>query len=292
MNYKIGIDSGGTKIKGSAWNEKSECLLSVSSGPGNIFLNQQRTLENLSTVISQMTLQLEPNSCKQILIGIAGIETKGNATQISNYFTEKFNIKTTVISDAVLALINGLEGKDGILVVAGTGSIVYGKQQQRFYRVGGWGNLLGDQGSAYKIVETFLKLALKDFDYEKNSSSLQTVFKVFNVVTIPEAVQKFYRLNRTEIAGLAIKVAAEAAKEQENAKKAILTQADLLALQAIELAMKLKKLIPLNVALTGSVLQKNDIFRNEFLMKFKKACPQIQPLIMKNDNSRAVIFYN
>ncbi|WP_010579735.1 N-acetylglucosamine kinase [Liquorilactobacillus vini] len=294
MKYRIGIDSGGTKIKASAWNEQHKCLLNVTSGPGNILLNQNQTLKNLSSVITQIKHKLDPAECTQILIGIAGIETSGNAAQITADFNQTFGIPTNVINDALLALINGLEGQDGTLIISGTGSVIYGRQGKKIYRVGGWGNLLGDQGSAYKIVENFFKIALNDFDRGKtNRSQIQSdLLNIFAVDSMTAAVRKYYQLKRPEIASLAVKVAQKATQKHTGAIKAILNQANLLALQAETMFNNFEKSYPKKVALAGSVLTNNQLFKKRISSVLLEKHPDLKFLIAGGDNSRAVIFWN
>lgn len=55
-------------------------------------------------------------------------------------------------NDSVCAWAGSLGGADGINVVSGTGSIAYGRRLGRGVRVGGWGELFGDEGSAYWIA--------------------------------------------------------------------------------------------------------------------------------------------
>ncbi|MEX1447827.1 BadF/BadG/BcrA/BcrD ATPase family protein [Enterococcus sp. C76] len=63
-----------------------------------------------------------------------------------------------------MALINRLKGNDGVLIISGTGSVGYGLQHATFYRVGGWGHILGDEGSAYSIGLACYKQLANELD--------------------------------------------------------------------------------------------------------------------------------
>ena len=140
MTYLIGVDCGGTHIVGQTWTTAPEHLVqSVTGGPGNVVLDYSAAVTNLTTVLDQLTAAIPASQIGLILIGIAGIETAGRADQVQKTITQRYHANTQVISDAKLALLNGLAGADGALVIAGTGSVVYGRQAGKFLRVGGWG---------------------------------------------------------------------------------------------------------------------------------------------------------
>ncbi|CCI82426.1 N-acetylglucosamine kinase [Lactobacillus hominis] len=74
MTYRIGIDSGGTHITAIAYADKKE-IATAQSGPGNIFLNPDQTVQNLVSVVKDIVNTLPNDKCECILIGIAGLET-------------------------------------------------------------------------------------------------------------------------------------------------------------------------------------------------------------------------
>ncbi|NKB70557.1 MAG: hypothetical protein GKR89_26095 [Candidatus Latescibacteria bacterium] len=74
-------------------------------------------------------------------------------------------MQTTVVSDAQGALEGALGGRPGLIVIAGTGSMVLGKDGDETYlRAGGWGPALGDQGSGYSLGLAGLRAVLQARD--------------------------------------------------------------------------------------------------------------------------------
>jgi len=70
--------------------------------------------------------------------------------------------RTLVTDDATIALSGALAGDPGIVIIAGTGSIAFGRNAQgRTARAGGWGYLFGDEGGAFWIVREALRAALR-----------------------------------------------------------------------------------------------------------------------------------
>ena len=63
-------------------------------------------------------------------------------------------------SDVQIAIEGALDGQDGIVVIAGTGSIALSLKEGMLQRCGGWGYQLGDEGSAYWIAKKMLNAFL------------------------------------------------------------------------------------------------------------------------------------
>jgi N-acetylglucosamine kinase-like BadF-type ATPase len=290
MTYLIGIDSGGTHIVGSAWQADGKLLAQATAGPGNIFLNDTQTLINLKQVIRALTTQLADQPCSQVLVGIAGVETTNNAAAVAQELQTTFRIPTDVISDAQLALLNGLAGADGTLIIAGTGSIVYGHQQGKITRFGGWGQLLGDTGSAYKISEAAMKQALDDYDRQRESALQTLMCELLHANDMKAAVRQYYQLSRETIAAFAAKIA-ELADRGDVAATTIITQAaQALGQEAIGLLSRYQQPAPMQLALSGSVLTHNAMFRQALIATVQAQYPGIQPVVVTTNNSRGVIF--
>lgn len=291
MSYVIGIDSGGTHITATAYKNNLE-LITTTAGPGNIFLNPSQTIENLTKVISNIFKKLSSEKCEHILIGIAGLESADNPQpyldKIKDYF-KSLTKNIIFISDAKLALINGLEGKDGFLAIAGTGSIVYGKQQNKFLRAGGWGYLLDDIGSGYRIAQEAVTTALEKMDRGENYSLTPAILEYFKANNLKNVVSQYYKLNRTEIAAFSLKIAQEADRQNNEAIMILQHQADLLADEIIHLIKRYpQESISLNLALSGSVLVNNQIIQKEIEAIVKQTYPTINITITKRSNTAAV----
>ncbi|HZH34837.1 MAG TPA: BadF/BadG/BcrA/BcrD ATPase family protein, partial [Pyrinomonadaceae bacterium] len=122
--------------------------------------------------------------------------------------------KLTVGHDAPTALASAVGGGQGIVVIAGTGSIVYGENERgEIARIGGLGFLFSDEGSGFWLALQIIKLAIKEQDGLIAPAGLQRlVLDFFRVKEIRELTTAFYneKVSRDEIASLA-KAAHEAA---------------------------------------------------------------------------------
>ena len=118
--------------------------------------------------------------------------------------------------DAPTALYGGTAGKPGIVVIAGTGSVVYGENEPgETTQIGGLGFLFSDEGSGFWLAAQTIRLAIKEQDGLIPASGLQKlVLDFFGGETIRQTTTEFYnaKISRDEIASLA-KVAVQAAND-------------------------------------------------------------------------------
>lgn len=289
MTYKIGVDSGGTHIVATSYTEDNKKIKTAKAGPGNIFIDSQSTVDNITESIKK--LEQNNDTCSKILIGIAGLETiKDPKPFLSKIRANLSNICTNIIftSDAKLALINNLENKDGFLVIAGTGSIVYGKQSNQYIRAGGWGPALDDVCSGYKISQAAIIKVVNDYDKGETNSLTQLTLNYFKQKDIPALVSTYYKLDRTTIASFAQRIASQA-------KNDVLVQ-NILKKQALNLADKIINLIHRYdqnnirqvVAFSGSVLVNNEFIRNIIISRIIFQYPKMKFIISNHNNNYAV----
>ena len=112
-----------------------------------------------------------------------------------------------VTTDAVTALAGATAGKPGIVVIAGTGSIVFGRNAEgRTARAGGWGYIFGDEGGAFDIVRHALRAALRHEEGWGSPTALHGVLlEATGAVDANDALHHFYSdpWPRPRVAGLA-----------------------------------------------------------------------------------------
>ncbi|MGB5176906.1 MAG: BadF/BadG/BcrA/BcrD ATPase family protein, partial [Thermoanaerobaculia bacterium] len=149
MRYVVGIDSGGTKTVGLLADETGEVLAKARGGGANLVIHGELSVEK---VLYQVMEDLEPpGPIDAICLGMAGVDRPEEKELIQGLLRRlglRKNIR--IVNDALIALVAGAEEGVGIVVSAGTGSIAYGVDPSgETARSGGWGYLLGDEGSAF-----------------------------------------------------------------------------------------------------------------------------------------------
>ena len=290
LKYMIGIDAGGTHSTAIAYDENGKELGRAEGGPGQINNNYELGIKNISDTINNLKDQIN-GDCMKILAGIAGLSVVGNAPEVAATISSNVgNIPTRAITDSLLALYNGLEGADGALVIAGTGSVVNGRQNESLIATGGYGSQLGDEGSGYAITKSALQAALLKWDQRKESSLVDLFVKIWNLNSMDEAPAKFYELTSPEVASYAVEVAKMADNGDEEARDIIQEQAHLLARDIIYCLDRYEDPKPMRIALTGSVLSNNAMMRSIMEDEVKEKYPDAVFSVSNGENARGVIF--
>lgn len=169
MKFVIGIDSGGTKTHIKFASFDKQILYEGFGGSGNIYTN---TTENLTKCFGDLifsgldTLKLSPQNCQSIAIGSAGVVKNNSGQILRDIFSGlRFDCNITITDDAHIALCGGLGETEGIVLISGTGSMCYGvNSSAETMHSGGYGHLLGDEGSAYSIAMQAMRFILRSMD--------------------------------------------------------------------------------------------------------------------------------
>jgi N-acetylglucosamine kinase-like BadF-type ATPase len=101
-----------------------------------------------------------------ICLGVAGVDREADG-RIMRGIMRRIALKTRtlIVNDALVALVAGVGDGAGVVLISGTGSIVYGRDERdRAARAGGWGHILGDEGSGYWIGRRALAATVRQAD--------------------------------------------------------------------------------------------------------------------------------
>ena len=101
-----------------------------------------------------------------ICLGIAGVDRPDDSAVVRGIMRRiGFKARILVVNDALVALEAGAPGRAGVVIISGTGSIAYGRNDRNEgARVGGWGHVLGDEGSGYWIGRRALSAVVREVD--------------------------------------------------------------------------------------------------------------------------------
>ena len=198
---KIGIDAGGTKTIGILYKE-NQAIDSIKGEMGNPIVNFDSAVNNVVQVIENLLLKNKVNysNISYISIGMAGASTL--IPELTSAFKEKLHCKFAIESDLKMSHIATFKNKDGNLFIAGTGSSLLCRKNNQFIQKGGWGHILGDEGSGYWIGKQILKTYINFLDYNESPMDfldlLPTIQQIFpNRQSIINTV---YNSPKTEVA--------------------------------------------------------------------------------------------
>lgn len=276
MHYIVGIDAGGTKTKGLILTKNKKVLFEAEAGYGNPNINFQGAISNISEVLSKCLESPYGSMCEAVVAGIAGIEAGDNRERVYQNIKQGVHIPIILVNDAVIAYHSIFELGNGVLTIAGTGSISYGKNGEKEGYAGGWGHLLGDEGSSYDIAIQACKLMIKEKEWEERYSSLSNaLLKELGMNDADELKGFIYQATKGEIAALSYIVYLQAEEGNQEAK-GIFQQAGInLANQTLRLIKKLELTLPISVACKGSLLEKNIYVQKAFKRRLKEQIKSI-----------------
>lgn len=195
--YLIGIDGGGTKTRCVIGDAKGNIIGYNVSSSGNISaipLTQLHDMlyDMIETVLSQTKIPL--HDVHKIFICLAGADRSTEKDKIHKSFAGSTLFdKIMIQSDAHAALAAGTWGNSGTLLIAGTGSIVYGWNDGHYFRVGGWGYLLGDEGSGFHLGKLAVRSILESYDAKLPMRPFQQeILSRFHVQHPPDIISEIY----------------------------------------------------------------------------------------------------
>lgn len=178
--YYIGIDGGGTKTAFGLFQEDGTCIKEVRLPSCHILqVEKKRAIALLFQGVQELKQTLDPQAQVKICAGLAGYGyNQAMRQQIEEICAKSFPDDPYVIhNDGEIALAGALDGADGILVIAGTGSLAIARKKGELLRCGGWGASMGDEGSAYWIAQKMLQEYSKQWDGRREKTQLCEALK-------------------------------------------------------------------------------------------------------------------
>lgn len=282
MGYIVGVDAGGSKVEALALDfEKNAATLTVLERPGNVMAaGNDRALGSIVEALNAVSeRQGKGPECLGVCVGAAGAgndEVRRNLSRaLKNLgFTEN----VIVVPDYKIALAGAAGRLRGLVVVSGTGSVAYGVNSRGEEAVtGGWGHLVGDEGSGYFIGQMAIKEAIKYFERRGGSKDLyEEVLSYFNLKDLTEIKPILYsaEFSKDLVAGLALRVSHLASWGERAAAKILEEAGRSLAEIAKGVINKLGELC--DIYGSGSVLLKEELVYESFVRELYKTYPGLK----------------
>ena len=245
----IGIDGGGTKTE-FAVVTASGCVLKSTVKPGSnpndagYAASEEIILGGLRELITEFP------AVRGVFGGIAGMSTGTHAQKLESAIKKLYpKIRSRIAGDAInlFAIHDGAE----MVVISGTGSVVFVRTGDTYTRLGGWGYLFDRAGSSYDIGRDAVCAALGEEDSRSEPSDLsRRLREKMGVSTVWEHVTALYKGGRSYIAGFASQVFEAYSAGDETAKRIIDSNAKALA-ELLDMGVKLHGAKPCATASGG-----------------------------------------
>jgi N-acetylglucosamine kinase-like BadF-type ATPase len=178
-----------------------------------------------------------------LTVGIAGVWRRNEREKIGSWIRDNFSefFEINVLSDAEIAHYGALQGRRGILVLAGTGALSIGRDEKGWVRAGGYGYLVGDKGGAFWIGKRALEAAISSHEgWGVDTLLKDKILNHFKIKNPLDIIPRIYR--RDPVTGISklAPLVIETAKEGDGVAESILDEgAEALALYAKSVYVKL-----------------------------------------------------
>jgi len=273
--YYLGIDGGGTKTI-CAVGDDSQLVATAIAGPSNIVrVGEAQARESLEQSVRQACAAagITPAEVARTCVGGSGAAHPELAAKVRHILSALLPTPIDVVGDMQIALEAAFDAGPGVIVIAGTGSIAYGRDPRgNTLRAGGWGFAVGDEGSAHWIgraaVSTVLRAAdrsagANDSSQQSPDSSLaDALLKAWGVASLPDLARAGNAIPPPNFAALFPAVAAS----PDDLATQVLTRAgsELAQLAAVVLRRLFADTAPVPVAMTGGVFRHAPLVRQVF----------------------------
>jgi N-acetylglucosamine kinase-like BadF-type ATPase len=164
--YVLGIDAGGTKTVCYLADSHGRIVGEGRGGGANLQAQGELEVEKVLHAVIDQAVGERAILPSAVCLGVAGVDRAEDDHIVRSIIRRLgFRSHTLVVNDALIALVAGVGDAPGVVVIAGTGSIAYGLNQTGVAaRAGGWGFILGDEGSGYWIGRQALAAVVRDAD--------------------------------------------------------------------------------------------------------------------------------
>jgi glucosamine kinase len=282
--YYLGIDGGGTKTT-CAVGDESHLLAIATAGPSNIVrVGESLARESLQRCVHQACAAAGITSAQvsRTCVGGSGAARREFAEVVKRGLAEILPAPIDVVGDMEIALEAAFDTGLGVIVIAGTGSIAYGRNEHgRTVRAGGWGFAIGDEGSAHWIGRAAVSAVLRavdlgDVQNSMPSSFVVALFKSWGVTSFADLARAANSIPPPDFAALFPAVSASA----DDVAKQVLSSAgrELASVSMVVIRRLFGKdhtgCVP--VAITGGVFRHAPLVRQVFYNELRTLEPRAE----------------
>lgn len=201
MKLFAGVDGGGSKTRAVVLDESGAVLGRGDAGPSNI---SSRPAAAVAAAIGEAVdgalraAGVERNVILQFGFGLAGVESGAAREAVTQALLQQFGVqRITLVTDARAALAGALAPGEhhGMILIAGTGSVTYGRNRDgRDARAGGLGWLIGDEGSGFWVARRALEAVARAYDGRgPRTKILEILVSRHEICKLEDLIQYVYR---------------------------------------------------------------------------------------------------
>lgn len=283
MPYYLAIDAGGTKTDYLLADE-DRVLVRVRSGT----IKRMRTdaasaAAHLDAALKEITTRsgVSLRAMRRTCIGTAGETVPLVTSWLRAAFTLRVSGDLIILGDVEIALDAAFPGQPGVLVLAGTGSNVAGRNVQgEIMTAGGWGPNLADQGSGHRIGHAALRAAFLALDEGRTTILQDAIQAHWQLTSLEHLIEYANAIPAPDFSQL-VPLVLRAAEEHDQIASRVLEQEGidlgyLTRLLLRRLAQHGTAAVPM--AFAGSIMQHVEPVRQALIADVQHEFPEVTPI--------------
>lgn len=279
MAIFLGIDGGGTKTSCVIGDETSLLGAGTSGGSNVIRVGERQARESLGAAIRQAcaAANVNPAQIQRTCAGVAGGARPEIDELVRRMLSEFVSGQIEVVGDMVIAMEAAFGSGPGVIVIAGTGSIAYGRNSKgETARAGGWGFAISDEGSGHWIGRSAVAAAMRAYDKQPSETADLLLDSIMKSWSVDSREQLVLLANKSADFAALVPAVVSATDAGDATARNVLTQAgtELATLAGIVIGRLFGNAVAVPVAVSGGVFCNTSLVRQVFYDRLRVAYPQ------------------
>jgi glucosamine kinase len=293
----VGVDAGGSKTRVVVANSRGEQLADTAGPPAAMSPgNAEHSAAVIAQLVTSALARAARSDVKPLVLhaGVAGTGREAEQLALQSALEQhELADEVAVETDATAALSDAFGDGAGIILIAGTGSIAFGRSPAGILaRCGGWGIAFGDEGSGAWIGRRALSVVAAAHDGREPETALTgAILTAAQVNDVEQLIPWAIAADRETLAALAPSVIAMAMQEDARANSIIDMAVEELVLHVRALGQRLflDDRAAFSVALAGGLLGRGSLLRKRLIRRLKTAVPGATVNSMEIDAARGAV---
>ena len=292
MPFFLGIDGGGTKTRCVVGDEKSELGAGTSLSSKVQRVGEACARDALAGAVNEACVQagISPRQIVRTCAGITGAARPEIADVMRDLMTSMVGGQVEIVGDIEIAFEGAFGSGSGVVLISGTGSIAFGRNQKgENARAGGWGYPTSDEGSGQWIGAEAVREGLRARDRGRPSGLLNDLIEKLGASSFEDFIVRLNANPSVDFATL-FPTVLEASDGGDGAAREILTRAGReLAGMAGTVIERLFHKQSVSVATHGGVLASSAVVRESFARELRARHPRVELLDCEVDPARGAL---
>jgi N-acetylglucosamine kinase-like BadF-type ATPase len=205
MTVVLGVDGGGSKTHAAICDDQGTLLGAGTAGPSNWEnVGLRGASDSVGDAVDRALSggEVRRGDLDAAVFGLAGVDWPSDVARLESAFQPlALGSDPTIINDSFIALRAGVTAPWGVVVIAGTGTVVAGRNREgKTFRTLGLGRVLGDEGSASDVSEAALRAVARAYVGRGPATSLsEGLCRLQGVGTVAQLLEEFSRGGEPEL---------------------------------------------------------------------------------------------